>query len=242
MSEIKALVHDVFGTVVDWRSAVTADGQALGARKGITGVDWQQFADEWRGAYAPSMNRVRTGELPWTNLDALHRLGLDALLKKFEITGLSEEDKVWFNLTWHRLKPWPDSVPGLTRLKTKYIIATLSNGTVRLLTDMAKHCGLPWDTVLGSDLVKHYKPDAEMYQSAIEYLGSGDPGAVMMVAAHNNDLVSRRQARDEDRLHRPPLRARRQAGARLQGRARLHLRRRGVRGSGEADGRVSGAK
>jgi 2-haloacid dehalogenase len=136
------------------------------------------------------MNRVRTGELPWTNLDALHRLGLDALQKKFEIPGLSEEDKVWFNLTWHRLKPWPDSVPGLPRLKTKYIIATLSNGTVRLLTDMAKHCGLPWDTVLGSDLVKHYKPDAEMYQSAIEYLGSGDPGAVMMVAAHNNDLLS----------------------------------------------------
>src|ERR1700740_1138244 len=148
MSEIKALVHDVFGTVVDWRSAVTADGQALGARKGITGVDWQRFADEWRGAYAPSMNRVRTGELPWTNLDALHRMGLDTLLEKFGITGLDEEDKVWFNLTWHRLKPWPDSVPGLTRIKTKYIIATLSNGTVRLLTDMAKDCSLPWDTVL----------------------------------------------------------------------------------------------
>ena len=190
MSEIKALVHDVFGTVVDWRSAVTADGEALGRRRGITGVDWQQFADEWRGAYAPSMNRVRTGELPWTNLDALHRMGLDTLIEKFGIKGLSEEDKIWFNLTWHRLKPWPDSVPGLTRIKTKYIIATLSNGTVRLLTDMAKHCGLPWDTVLGSDLVRHYKPDAEMYQSAIEFLGSGDPGAVMMVAAHNNDLMS----------------------------------------------------
>ena len=191
MSEIKALVHDVFGTVVDWRSAVTADGEQLGRRKGITGVDWQQFADEWRGAYAPSMNRVRTGELPWTNLDALHRMGLDALLDKFGIAGkLGEEDKIWFNLTWHRLKPWPDSVPGLTRIKTNFIISTLSNGTVRLLTDMAKHCGLPWDTVLGSDLVRHYKPDAEMYQSAIEFLGSGDPGAVMMVAAHNGDLVS----------------------------------------------------
>jgi 2-haloacid dehalogenase len=191
MSEIKALVHDVFGTVVDWRGAVTADGAALGARNGITGVDWQQFADEWRGLYAPSMNKVRTGELPWTNLDTLHRMALDALLDKSGITGkLSEEDKGWFNLTWHRLKPWPDSVPGLTRIKTKFIIATLSNGTVRLLTDMAKHCGLPWDTVLGSDLVKAYKPDAAMYQSAIEFLGSGDPGAVMMTAAHNNDLVA----------------------------------------------------
>ena len=190
MTEIKALVHDVFGTVVDWRSAVTADGEALAARKGITGVDWQQFADEWRGAYAPSMNRVRTGELPWTNLDALHRMALDTLLEKFGVAGkLTEEDKVWFNLTWHRLKPWPDSVPGLTRIKKKYIIATLSNGTVRLLTDMAKHCGLPWDTVLGSDLVQHYKPDAEMYKSAIHFLGNDEPGSVMMVAAHNSDLV-----------------------------------------------------
>ncbi len=191
MSEIKALVHDVFGTVVDWRGAVTADGETLGTKKGISGVDWQQFADEWRGLYAPSMNKVRTGELPWTNLDALHRMALDQLLDKFSIAGkLNEDDKIWFNLTWHRLRPWPDSVPGLTRIKTKFIIATLSNGTVRLLTDMAKHCGLPWDTVLASDIAKAYKPDAGMYQSAIELLGSGDPAAVMMTAAHNNDLVA----------------------------------------------------
>ena len=191
MTEIQALVHDVFGTVVDWRGAVTADGEALAARLGITGVDWQQFADEWRGLYQPSMQRVRTGELPWTNLDALHRMALDQLLEKFGIAGrLAEADKQWFNLTWHRLKPWPDAVPGLTRIKRKYVIATLSNGTVRLLTDMAKHCGLPWDAVLGSDLVRHYKPDAEMYRSAIEFLGNGDPGAVMMVAAHNGDLVN----------------------------------------------------
>ena len=191
MTEIQALVHDVFGTVVDWRGAVTADGEALGRRLGISGVDWQEFADQWRGLYAPSMNKVRTGELPWTNLDALHRMALDQLLEKFGIAGrLGEDDKVWFNLTWHLLRPWPDSVPGLTRIKQKYIIASLSNGTVRLLTDMAKHCGLPWDTVLASDLVRHYKPDAEMYQSAIEFLGSGDPEAVMMVAAHNNDLVA----------------------------------------------------
>lgn len=190
MSEIQVLVHDVFGTVVDWRSGVAADGEALAARKGIAGIDWQRFADEWRGAYHPSMNRVRTGELPWTNLDALHRMALDQLLEKFGVKGLSEEEKVWFNLTWHRLKPWPDSPPGLTRIKKKFIIATLSNGTVRLLTDMAKHCGLPWDTVLGSDLVRHYKPDPEMYRSAIEFLGSGDAGSVMMVAAHNSDLAN----------------------------------------------------
>src|SRR5438045_8996506 len=185
MTEVKALVHDVFGTVVDWRSAVTADGEALAARNGITGVDWQQFADEWRGAYAPSMNRVRTGELPWTNLDALHRMALDQLLEKFGIAALSEDDKIWFNLTWHRLKPWPDSVPGLTRIKKKYIIATLSNGTVRLLTDMAKYCGLPWDTVLGSDVVQHYQPDAEMYPSGIHFLGNEDTGSVLEAPAHD---------------------------------------------------------
>ncbi|MBV9860036.1 MAG: haloacid dehalogenase type II [Alphaproteobacteria bacterium] len=188
MNELKVLVHDVFGTVVDWRSGVIEDGRALGARKGIA-ADWERLADEWRGAYAPSMNRVRTGELPWTDLDALHRIALDRLLEEFGITGLDEADKNWLNLTWHRLKPWPDSVPGLTRLKKKYVIATLSNGTVRLLTDMAKHCGLPWDAVLGSDLVRHYKPDPEMYRSAVEFLGLGDPASVMMVAAHNNDLV-----------------------------------------------------
>jgi 2-haloacid dehalogenase len=191
MTEIKVLVHDVFGTIVDWRSAVTADGAALGARLGITGVDWEQFADAWRDTYGPSMNRVRSGELPWTDLDALHRMELDKLLETFGIADkLSEADKVWFNLTWHRLKPWPDAVPGLTRLKKKFTVSTMSNGTVRLLTDMAKYCGLPWDTVLGSDLVRHYKPDVEMYQSAIDVLGSGDPGSVMMVAAHNNDLVA----------------------------------------------------
>ena len=191
MSEIKALVHDVFGTVVDWRGAVSADGEELGRKNGITSVDWLEFADQWRGLYAPSMNKVRTGELPWTNLDVLHRMALDQLLDKFGIAGkLSEEDKVRFNLTWHRLKPWPDSVPGLTRIKTKFIIATLSNGTVRLLTDMAKHCGLPWDTVLGSDVVEHYKPDPETYRMAIHFLGNDDPSSVMMVAAHNNDLVS----------------------------------------------------
>jgi 2-haloacid dehalogenase len=188
MSGIKALVHDVFGTVVDWRSAVIADARALGARKRIS-ADWEAFADAWRAGYQPSMQRVRSGELPWTNLDGLHRMTLDRLIDEFAITGLDEADKRWLNLTWHRLQPWPDAVPGLTRLKRKYIIATLSNGTVLLLTEMAKHCGLPWDAVLGSDLVRHYKPDPEMYRSAIEFLGDGDPAAVMMVAAHNSDLV-----------------------------------------------------
>jgi 2-haloacid dehalogenase len=189
MAELKALVFDVFGTVVDWRSSLIEQAQALGARKGIA-ADWEKLVDAWRGGYQPSMNRVRNGEVPWTNLDALHRGTLDRLLAEFGIAGLDEADKVELNLGWHRLKPWPDSVPGLTRLKRKYIIATLSNGNVKLLVDMAKWGGLPWDTVLSAEIVRRYKPDPATYLSAVELLGDGAPDAVMMVAAHNGDLRS----------------------------------------------------
>jgi len=187
MAELQALVFDVFGTVVDWRSSLIEQAQALGARKGI-GADWQKLVDAWRAGYQPSMDRVRKGEVPWTNLDALHRGTLDRLLAEFGITGLDEADKVALNLGWHRLKPWPDSVPGLTRLKRKYIIASLSNGNVKLLVDMAKWGGLPWDTVLSAEIVHRYKPDPATYLSAVEFLGDGAPDAVMMVAAHNGDL------------------------------------------------------
>jgi 2-haloacid dehalogenase len=189
MSEVRALCFDVFGTVVDWRSSIIAEARALGARKGIA-ADWERLVDLWRARYQPSMDRVRRGELPWTNLDALHRATLDGLIAELSIDGLEESDKRDLNLAWHRLKPWPDSVPGLMRLKQKYIIATLSNGNVGLLIDMAKWAGLPWDTVLSAELVHRYKPDPETYRSAIEFLGGGDPAAVMMVAAHNGDLAA----------------------------------------------------
>jgi 2-haloacid dehalogenase len=185
---IKALCFDVFGTVVDWRSSLIAEARALGARKGIA-ADWEGLVDSWRAGYQPAMNRVRNGELPWTHLDALHRMTLDRLLAEQGIAGFDESDKEELNLGWHRLKPWPDSVPGLTRLKRKYIIATLSNGNVRLLVEMGKWAGLPWDTVLSAEIVHRYKPDPATYRSAIEFLGMGDPGAVMMVAAHNGDLA-----------------------------------------------------
>ncbi|MGH7090678.1 MAG: haloacid dehalogenase type II [Stellaceae bacterium] len=189
MAEIRALCFDVFGTVVDWRSSLIAQAQALAQRKGVS-ADWEALVDRWRAGYQPAMQRVRQGEVPWTNLDALHRQTLDRLLGEFAITGLDEADKVELNLGWHRLMPWPDSVAGLTRLKRKFIIATLSNGNVRLLVGMAKAAGLPWDTVLSAELVHHYKPDPETYRSAIEFLGNGDPGQVMMVAAHNSDLAA----------------------------------------------------
>ncbi|MBV7337127.1 haloacid dehalogenase type II [Chloroflexi bacterium TSY] len=185
-SEIKALTFDVFGTVVDWYNTIIEKGNAWGEAKGIT-VDWVQFALDWRGGYEPAMGRVRRGELPWLNIDALHRMILDELLDKYQITGLSEEEKDHWNRVWHRLVPWPDVLSGLTRLKERYIIAALSNGNIALLTNMAKHSGLPWDCILSSELARHYKPDPEVYQAAADLLGLPS-SQVLMVAAHQHDL------------------------------------------------------
>ncbi|MCB1666621.1 MAG: haloacid dehalogenase type II [Pseudomonadales bacterium] len=184
--QVKALVFDVFGTVVDWRASIIREGQLLAERKGYN-VDWGVFADRWRAGYGPSMNRVRTGELPWTKLDDLHRMVLDELVKEFSLTGMSEEELQDFNFAWHRLSPWPDSIAGLSRLKNEYPIATLSNGNVSLLMEMAKNAGLPWDTILSAELSRHYKPDPEAYLKAAE-LFSLKPHEVMLVAAHPSDL------------------------------------------------------
>src|SRR5262245_14411936 len=186
LTSVKALVFDTFGTVVDWRSSVIAEGEKLGKEKHLD-VDWAKFADAWRAGYGPSMDRVRKGEIPWTKLDVLHRGTLEKLLVEFHIGGLSEADEDHFNRCWHRLKPWPDSVRGLTRLKTKYIVAPLSNGNVSLMTDLAKFGGLPWDCILGAELARHYKPDREVYQSAADFLDLA-PDQIVMVAAHKGDL------------------------------------------------------
>lgn len=183
----RVLVFDTFGTVVDWRTSVTAEGQRLGRAKGLTNVDWAAFADAWRAGYGPSMNRVRTGEVPWTKLDVLHRQTLDGLLAKFKIEGLTEAEKAQFNKAWHRLDPWPDAVEGLTRLKARFVIAPLSNGNLSLLTEMAKHAKLPWDCILATELVRHYKPDKETYLMAADFFDL-KPSEVMMVAAHPGDL------------------------------------------------------
>ena len=183
---VKAVVFDTFGTVVDWRSSVAAEVEQLAKRKGLT-VDGAKFADACRAGYGPSMNRVRTGELPWTKLDDLHRMTLDRILPQFNITGLTPEDTATLNHAWHRLKPWPDAVAGLTRMKKRYIIAPLSNGNVSLMTELAKFAGLPWDCILGAELARHYKPDREVYQSAADFLDL-KPSDVMMVAAHLGDL------------------------------------------------------
>ncbi len=189
-SQPVAIVFDTFGTVVDWRGSLIAELAAFGRERGI-GADWVGLVDAWRAAYQPSMNRVRAGEIPWTKLDDLHRASLDRLSEEFGITGLSEEDRRHINRGWHRLSPWPDSVPGLTRLKQRFIIGPLSNGNVSLLTNMAKHAELPWDMVFGSDLFGHYKPDPETYLGVCRLLDLA-PNQVMMAAAHNGDLAAAR--------------------------------------------------
>ena len=187
-SDVKAFIFDVFGTVVDWRGSIIRQCEDFGRVKGIE-ADWPAFADAWRGRYRPYMNKVRTGELPWTNLDALHRMGLEDVLKEFEISGLSDGEKAEMNFFWHFLRPWSDSVAGLYRLKNRYIIAPMSNGNIRLMTDMAKYSGLPWDCILGAEVARHYKPDPESYLTAVELLGLR-PEQVVMTAAHQPDLMS----------------------------------------------------
>ena len=190
LANVKAIVFDTFGSVVDWRGSLIADLGGWAAGRGIAG-DWAGLVDAWRAAYAPSMDRVRKGELPWTILDALHRATLETLVVTFGITGLSDADLDHINRGWHRLKPWPDAVPGLTRLRQRYIIGPLSNGNVALLVNMAKAAGLPWDMICSTELFGHYKPDPETYLGAARILGL-QPGEVMMAAAHNGDLAAAR--------------------------------------------------
>jgi 2-haloacid dehalogenase len=190
LANVKALVFDTFGTVVDWRSSVIAEGMAWGKAKGLN-INWADFADRWRLGYIPTMDKVRKGEIPWTRLDDLHRMILDELLKEFKIEGLTEQEKVSWTYVWRRLKPWPDSVEGLTRIKKKYVIAPLSNGNIALMTHLAKFGGLPWDAILGAELARHYKPDRDVYISAYYYLDL-KPEEVMMCAAHFGDLQAAR--------------------------------------------------
>jgi len=188
----RALAFDVFETVVDWRSSVIRQLEEFGQRHGLQ-QDWPSFADNWRAGYAPAMDRVRRGELPWTRIDDLHRMILEEHLGAAGITSICVEDVDELNRAWHRLDPWPDSVPGLTRLKERFIITTLSNGNMSLLTNMAKRAGLPWDCVISAELFHHYKPDPEAYLGCADLLGVA-PDELMLVAAHPGDLRAAREA------------------------------------------------
>jgi 2-haloacid dehalogenase len=188
IDDVQALLFDVFGTVVDWRSSLIEEMTRFGAHRHID-ADWAAFAEDWRGLYQPAMEEVRSGRRPWTILDVLHRESLDKLAPRYGLTGLSEADMCHVNAVWHRLKPWPDAVAGLTRLKSRYIIGTLSNGNVGLLTRMAKHGGLPWDVILGAETARAYKPLPQAYLASAALLNL-PPSQVMLVAAHNGDLAA----------------------------------------------------
>jgi 2-haloacid dehalogenase len=191
-ADVQALVFDVFGTVVDWRSGVARESAPFLARY-APGADPSAFADAWRRRYQPAMEEVRSGRRPFARLDVLHRENLEALLPEFGVDPASvppsELDAL--NLAWHRLHPWPDSVPGLTRLKPRFIIAPLSNGNIRLMLDMAKRAGLPWDAILGAEFAQAYKPSPEAYLRTAEALML-EPEQICLVAAHNGDLSAAR--------------------------------------------------
>jgi 2-haloacid dehalogenase len=190
LSDVKALTFDVFGTVVNWRDSIAREARSFLAPKGYD-KDWHTLADRWRARYQPAMDKVRNGERPWVKLDDLHRENLVDLLAEFGIAGLSEREIDHLNRAWHRLDGWPDTVEGLTRLKRKYILATLSNGNVALMVNMAKHAGLPWDAILGAEVAQAYKPLPPAYDRTAAFLGL-EPGECMMVAAHNSDLLAAR--------------------------------------------------
>jgi 2-haloacid dehalogenase len=175
---MRALIFDVFGTCVDWRTSVMREA----ARYGLP----PEVADAWRARYRPQMETVRSGARPWVNLDVLHRIGLDEVLAELRIE-LPEADRAELTRGWHRLDPWPDVVPGLTRMKATHIIAPCSNGHIAQSVNLAKHAGLPWDAILGAEIARAYKPDPEVYLRSVEALGLA-PHDVCMVAAHNGDL------------------------------------------------------
>jgi len=183
---VKALTFDVFGTCVDWRTGVAAEARRLGKERGIE-ADWERLADEWRSLYMPSMNRVRSGELPWTNFDRLHRLSLDQVLKNMNIDGFDADAREDLTNAWEKLPPWPDSQPGLTRLATRFTISTLSNGNREQQAALMRFTGLPFQRLLSAEDFHHYKPDPEVYLGAARALNL-QPGQVMMVAAHKADL------------------------------------------------------
>lgn len=182
----RVLAFDVFGTVVDWHGSVAGEVQAL-----HPGVDGNAFALAWRAGYQPAMRRVMSGELGWTLIDDLHRLILDQLLPRFGLGHLSEAERQHLNRVWHRLDPWPDVVPGLQRLKTRYTLCTLSNGNIGLLTNMAKRAGLPWDCILSAEVFRAYKPDPATYLGVARVFDLA-PSEVMLVAAHQDDLAAAR--------------------------------------------------
>jgi 2-haloacid dehalogenase len=185
---VKALLFDVFGTLVDWRSSIARQARAVLQPRGHA-IDWLAFADAWRGEYQGAMEEVRTGRIPFSKLDVLHRRNLDRILPRFDADGVDEEDRRHLNSAWHRLDAWPDVSPGLARLKRKYLLAPVSNGNVSLMVDLARRNGFAWDAILGAEFSGDYKPKPVVYLDAAEAFDLM-PECCLMVAAHSNDLAA----------------------------------------------------
>ncbi len=185
---IKACVFDVFGTLVDWRTSIAREAEAILSPFNVC-LDWAGFADAWRQQYQPAMEEVRVGKIPFSTLDVLHRRNLDVILKAFDIDYLSEEIRCHLNLAWHRLDAWPDVAPGLQALRQRFFLAPCSNGNISLMVDLARRNGFPWDAILGAEVARAYKPMPAVYLSAAASFDL-EPGETLMVAAHSSDLAA----------------------------------------------------
>ena len=188
MHKIQAVVFDVFGTLVDWRTSIAREAQAHLSPLGIQ-IDWTSFADAWRDQYQPAMEEVRTGRIPFSKLDRLHRRNLDVVLADFGLNHVDEATRRKLNLAWHRLDAWPDVAPGLLKLRTRFRVAPCSNGNISLMVDLARHNNFVWDAILGAEMARDYKPKAIVYLSAAEAFDLA-PEETMMVAAHSSDLAA----------------------------------------------------
>ena len=206
VTDIRALIFDVFGTLVDWRTSITREVRAILSPLGIS-IDWNTFADQWRAQYEPAMEEVRSGRLPFSKLDSLHRRNLDVVLKNSGLDGVDERTRANLNLAWHRLDAWPDVRPGLTRLRAKYRVAPCSNGNISIMVDLARRNELVWDAILGAELARDYKPKPEVYLAAAAAFDCA-PAETMMVAAHEDHLIAARAAGLRTALVRRPKSAR----------------------------------
>ena len=188
--DVRALTCDTYGTIVDWRGSILDELHAFGQARGLN-LDWEKFLEDWKSCYHVGMEKVNAGEWPWTTVDAIYRHRLDALLRSHDIAEVTEQEVEDLNRVWWRLRPWQDSVRGLTRLRTRYIIMPLSNASFAGMVHLARFAGLPWDCIITAENARRYKPAPEVYRLAIELLGLR-PGQIMMVAAHNYDLAAAR--------------------------------------------------
>jgi 2-haloacid dehalogenase len=185
-TEPKALLFDVFGTLVDWRTSIARESEQVLKPLGVA-VDWLAFADAWRGEYQGAMDQVRDGHIPFCKLDVLHRRNLDRILPRFNISGIAENALQYLNLAWHRLDAWPDVEPGMARLRRRHLLAPCSNGNISLMVDLARRNGIHWDAILGSEIAGDYKPKPRVYLASCAAFDLA-PGECMMVAAHSKDL------------------------------------------------------